>query len=262
MSINKYIVFVSYYPEYFKKSLDKLISLNRENISDLNIVVVNNNASNNLIGENKTYDLLVGDNSYWEFSGWEQGLDFLNKKYDLKDEDIIIFANDTFCQHRSFGVIDKYIFEKGFNRLYEEKNIAIGDVDSFGKSFEICSHTQKEWISTYLFGMHYGTVKKILPLSSLKSLEDEIFFLNGEIKGIDISISLRKHLENWLLPNDNTGWYKARKSDDNILKRKLLAILHEKKLSCNLLENDIKLVGVYKPFIFRFFRKIRSKLKL
>ncbi|OBU27812.1 hypothetical protein C0Z01_08500 [Photobacterium kishitanii] len=260
MSANQYVIFVSYYSKYFEESLNTLVSLSNRISKDAIVVVVNNNPNSNLIEKNNDFDLLVGENSAWEFSAWDQGIQYIEKKYKIKDSDVIIFANDTFCQHRYFGTLDKMIFAKNLKKLYQKDNIVVGDVDSFGESFSILSKFGNKWISTYLFGMRYSTMKKCLPFSSLSYIENEITIENGKIKGIDVSRSLLKHLESWLFPINDVGWYKSQKADENLLKKKLMAILHEKYLSCKLIESNITLVGVYSPFVINLFRKLRIKL--
>lgn len=260
MSINQYVIFVSYYSKYFDESLKKLVNLSNKISKNATIIVVNNNQISNIIENNNKFDLLIGDNSSWEFSAWDQGIQYIEKKYKIKNDDVIIFANDTFCQHRHFSYLDKVIFAKNFKKLYQYSDIVVGDVDSFGESFSILSKVGNKWISTYLFGMRYSTAKKCFPFSSLIDMEKNILIENGEIKGIDVSQSLLKHLESWLFSSNDIGWYKSKKVDENILKKKLMAILHEKNLSCKLIESNITLVGVYSPFVVKLLRKLRIKL--
>ncbi len=256
MCSKQYVIFVSYYSDYFNRSFEILKNISFSVSKNSKFIIVNNNPLNH-IPNSKSYDVIVSDNRFWEFSAWEDGIKYIEDNYDVSDDDVVIFANDTFCQHRPFSFWDSKLFSRKFRALHNHKNAVVGDIDSFGSSFTLQGKSAKEWISTYLFAMSFKNVRKCLPLSSF--IESDIKISNDKIKGVDASNEILEHLERWLFPKDGGGWYKSNSVGNTIIKKKLIAILNEKHLSCKISDNRIDMIGVYSSFIIKLIRKLRLK---
>jgi len=107
-----------------------------------------------------------GDNSQQEFSGWQRGVDYLAANFNLIEDDVIVFLNDT-VHRRNYAVGGDRYFE---NYLIindgSAPNVgAAGYLDDFPK--EVCVNGLKfsTWIRSNLFAMNWATVKIVTPLA-------------------------------------------------------------------------------------------------
>jgi len=75
--------------------------------------------------KNEIFDnvyILPGDNSNWEFSGWQKGLDYIRKNIDC---DLILFTNDSLnSHHNNYRMLEskrlEYFFEDVFLNYHPE----------------------------------------------------------------------------------------------------------------------------------------------
>lgn len=252
-----YYILLVYGNKYYKNAIQELQSLSKHiGNGDFNIIVVNNDS--NVYIENT----IKGDNSSYEFSGWDTAVDFL--KNSGITADYIIFANDTFCHHRKWGFYQKIKFSYGFNKFIKNKRRGIcGDRNSFSSNFSLLNIEMSGWISSYLFVVNSEYIfKRDMKLDFIQdSMEDYVISCSDDI-GIRFKNNFDKdlavHINNWLYPTtNNNGWYNAKNVNSEKKMAKLKSILNEKLLSANILKmsgdiydvNDIKLIKLIKKVL-------------
>lgn len=254
-----YCVLLVYSKEYYKKTLSEFEKLVKSlEVDDYKIIIVNNNPD--LLFK---FDIL-GNNDGLEFSGWDSAVSFIRKKYVFKN-DYIIFANDTFCQHRKWGIYQKYKFSHAFNNFIQSKLSGLcGEKNKISESFRISDIEIDGWISTYLFIISSDLLDNYnLRFDTVTGAESEFYSYVTET-GVqfnpDFDLNLAQHLNNWLFPLDpSKGWYKSRHAPLSVKENKLKSILNEKKLTANVLYNGGKVVDInsfFIPKVINFLKKL------
>jgi hypothetical protein len=236
-------ILLVYYEQYHATSVvqfqDLLNQLNPIN----KLVVVTNNPQ--LRQSNPSY--ILGDDLNSEFSGYDAGLRQLGK---LAAEDCVVFANDTFCHHRSWDKFEKRIFASAFRKVIaNQKQCMIGEVNTFKKNFSLMGMQAYEWVSTYLFcissefidALNYKLCINPDTLSKLVSLDAHESIQWSE----DLSDNLRLQLSQWLAVDNKYGWYNK---DATMIRKcnKAKSILNEFYLSAVAKKYGYDLVDVYK----------------
>lgn len=258
-----YGILVCYYEKYKVKAIDDFLKLLSEIRDDFSLIVVNNNHSL-LPYENVKVIEIDGSNVGGEFSAWDEGLSFIkNKHHEFKDDDLFIFANDTFNHHRFFSFIDKYYFKKAiFTALNEPHPVLVGEVNSFGESFTIDGVRANGWVSTYLFSVNLHFLQAAAPFN----MDDECFFClvknitTKEVVFTDlVSKNIDLHLNGWLFPSRRKHqWYGSKNASLELLKFKIKAIMNEKRLSVNLVKCKGEMKSVYQKGFASLYLKARN----
>lgn len=258
--MNNYAILVCYYGEYYKKSLRTFEELLKQSFgNDFEILVVFNSTYPEV--ETNKHLSIQGSNSGWEFSGWDEGVKYLERRYQLNDSDTLIFANDTFCQHRKFTFINKYIFSKAFRNIRFKRNL-VGDINSLSEKFCLAGLVGQSWISTYLFGSNYYNIKLLMPFDSVGSdavLSKLVTINDNELHISNSSKNITLHLTSWFLGNSE-GWYKKEGVDNTLLLKKVDAVINEKLFSLKALVKEIQIESVYENKLYWFLRKAQNKL--
>ncbi|PMG31172.1 hypothetical protein BCU94_09495 [Shewanella sp. 10N.286.52.C2] len=253
-----YAVHVSYYPEYYNKSLKVLEDiLKRISNDNYTILVVNNNESlvhKRYLTTPKNFYFIDGTNTSWEFSGWDEGVDFLTNEFAIEENDVFLFSNDTFCHHRSFTLLDELMYSNAISYC-SCNDVAVGHVDFTDKEFIVFDRKVQRWISTFLFAMNYKVLRGGVPFSECKTTD--LIINNNSIKVNGCNDFYNNHLSKWLL---GEGWYKSESSDLNVIVNKGKAITNEKILSSKLNENDVSIRSVYSGLFFSLVRKFQIKV--
>jgi hypothetical protein len=196
---------------------ERLIILNKASLQ----------ASTVLQNTAKRWQIILGSNSSGEFSGWQEGLDHLDRQGRF---DRYIFANDTVVSHRKYTWVRHLAFQHELSR----RSSCFGFTNSVKSTFYIENMPLKRWISTYLFCFNNSTLDQInrqLDYSELvekyvNKTVDERNFLSEKL-----CPALRDHLNNWLFKG---GWYTSQPLSEfnyEFLRRKAVSILNEKYLS-------------------------------
>ncbi|MEB5476806.1 hypothetical protein [Acinetobacter pollinis] len=256
-----YYVLLVYGDKYYENAINKLKDISKK-IGDrsFNLIVVNNDSTVYIPNS------ITGDNSAYEFSGWDSAVKDL--KYRINEGDYFIFANDTFCHHRKWKWYQKFKFSYAFNDFFKNKfNGICGDVNSFGKDFNLSGVVTQSWVSSYLFMINSSLI--LHESFKFDSIEDNISKYVENISdesGIEFvdnfDDELGKHLNNWLYPRDNDGWYNAKNCSSKDKLKKLKSIINEKLLSINVLKlggnicdvNSLKIfriIGIIKKILFK-----------
>ena len=227
------------------------------------IIVNNKNYSDDL--NNGNVFQINGSNDSWEFSAWDEGVHFVRSKNTLKEDDIFIFANDTFCFHREWNLMTRFAFVSGFKKLIN-RNYFVGHDNSANKKFTVLGKPVENWVSTYLFGMRYDMVNKIGSFDKASSYKEEINIQEQCIKIKNCSDTFNFHLTQWFFPKDKLkGWYNTKHVQTLILKMKIVAIMNEKLLTNSVTEHFGEVYCVYSGTLGKlclYFNKFSTRLKL
>lgn len=233
-----YGVFLSYYKDYQLSSIKQFKSFLDSLCVDYEIIVINNGgvfAGTKLI--DSKFILVQGDNTNWEFSGWDRGISAIPH---IDEKDSFIFCNDTFCQHNSWGWLTRQEFKLSFRKLcvrnYHNPYLCMsGTSDSFNKEFSVLNFAAKKWFSTYLFFMSASLLLRIKKLSLEESILSDMVELDHSghiVWGDTVSNDLKQHLSNWIYPlGGKRGWYNSASAGNELKLRKLKTILNEKYIS-------------------------------
>ncbi|EOU4273024.1 hypothetical protein ACOJHK_001725 [Escherichia coli] len=255
-----YGVLVCYYSENKKIATNRLKNILNK-VDDDNYLVIVNNTTTPIVYPNAEYEL-NGDNIGWEFGSWDIGYKYISSR--IKNEDILIFANDTFCFNRHFSFFDEWLFGQAFKKIMKNNEMIIGELCELNENFVIEGVELKGWISTYLFGVSASKIRYLLPFhNQIRVLENCIDFEKREVHLSNVSDNLNAHLSRWLFPKDNQhGWYKAKKGsvEKELWKGKLQAIYNEKLFSAKSVLLGMHLYNVYGNRFFNLFGKILRKL--
>ncbi|WP_142503318.1 hypothetical protein [Klebsiella sp. 2680] len=240
-----YGIILIYYENYADKSIHEFYDLLKKIEPDSKLIVINN--SSNKFSNN--FDVVIGNNKNWEFSGWDVGLSTIE---DINSSDIFIFCNDTFCHHNPWNENIKRKFIRTFSNVIKENNrhafIGIaGTTDSVWKEFSIEDKTFSHWISSYLFLMTGSLLEKMGGSICIdeNTLDNYVKLdrLNHLRWNECISSDLQLHLTGWMYGNGN-GWYNKDNISPEKKIRKIKTILNEKYLTAVCNYNDGRVIEV------------------
>lgn len=205
-----------------------------------------------------------GTNKAAEFSGWDEGV----SSCDLKEYDVILFANDTYCTRREFGRCDIDALRKSLTAPRKAPYIS-GEVCwslnyrrlILGRRFLL------RWIRTSIFAVSKNAFLRLGKVGvTTNELESLLSLNNGnriEYRE-DIPLLVRNRIDAWLFPDaPGAGWHSAKNVSCDILLLKAKSVLQELFLARECELKKVCVVDVYpwspKKAIFRFlyaFQKI------
>lgn len=244
-------VLALYYPQYEKNSVSKFRNFLMKITSNYRLIIISNNSSIT----NKKY--IAGTNSQGEFSAWQEGID-LTKRAEKDNTSLWIFANDTFCNHHRFDVLDRFIFVKKFTEtLFKAEPVCCGDMSSIKAKFIYKNIEMNYWISTYLFaisnsGMVWLDYKLIRSLTNTNHSEN-----------FDrLDIALKNHLLD-SINNNRKGNAWKRDPDLNFIEayqKKLNSMINEIDLSYRMISLNFKFIKIFDGSWYKFLWRVRDLL--
>lgn len=261
--MKKFIVVAVYYPKYIRRVIDELYKIFSS--VDVDFVFINNNKGEDfpilMRGRRALY--INGSNSSGEFSAWDEGMELICSKFELDKDDAFLFLNDTFCHHRFFTKIDRWLYKKTLlnlesGKIYGEVNLAKGD-------FKINEMDINGWITSYFFCCKWEVAHQLFPFSKSEDFKvDELNkikkCMGNYVVNVDVfSDDLNQHLSNWLFSRGARGWHGKNKSLDALF-FKLKAIINEKMLSYTAVRSGIKIEDIYKIWWLAAYNKLRYKI--
>jgi hypothetical protein len=105
---------------------------------------------------------IAGDNSLHEFSGWDRGLAWLERRTPLATDTIVVLANDTVAR------VDKrqHVCELPVDRLAAVRHGAlVGWVDEYPQPIELFGYSVRQWVDTSLVVAERRTFATLGPLA-------------------------------------------------------------------------------------------------
>lgn len=135
-----------------------------------------------------------GDNTQYEFSGWESGFKKLKKKFTPQKSDLILFVNDSF--YHAYG--DEYLrlFKTEMFDHSQISNSILGWRDCYPEEVVINKLKGDSWIRTSFFFMTFETVLKVFPF--IVPIERDKVFSNDPSRFFNDSAILSENFKGFL----------------------------------------------------------------
>ena len=192
---------------------------------DYDMIVINNNSTIHLMSSNKNIIIIEGDNSNFEMSGYQTGINYLHEHDLYKKYDNYILCNDTINTRPPMTFLNKINYQK-FRDVIDNDNVC-GVVDTFSKEFCLDDFKFNSWIRSNII---------LFPSCLLSNIKDiniyseETIYDKDTLK-VKVDEELLSRLHAWLADD----YYKNTNK-----KAKLSRIFNEYRLTHNLLKNYTK----------------------
>ena len=199
-------------------------------------------------------NLISGDNSCREFSGYDKGVRWHESFGPIAASTPVIIANDTFHRHYGDGYLKLFTTER-LSRA-TTSNAVLGYVDAFPQPQAVFGLEFQKWIRTSLFIAPYGVITRLLPFSRsmaqsnlFRGDADPLFFCEDA----PLSPWYKSFIRSWLFaeaPEEETfkpEWHsKEPLSASNVgaMRAKALCILCEHAMSAHAKSLGIPLSAV------------------
>ncbi|MEP2944634.1 MAG: hypothetical protein ABJN11_10470 [Lentilitoribacter sp.] len=219
-------------------------------------VEVDNSRSQFCAQENNNYHRISGNNTCFEFSGWDAGFKYIKQTFDFQCNDLIVYANDTLHRRSYANGGNKFldIFDFPIVEGKDLSEVAIGFLDDFPKDVTLMGMTQHQWIRSNIFMISSDVATQLHPL--VFPLEKEYVF-GGEGEKFfrdipEISENWRAYISSWLFaendpnfPEYNLNWLKSEKLTEqnrSFFQTKATTILSEHYLTARLFKWNIEII--------------------
>ena len=271
-----FIIHVQYSNNYEEDSVERLVKFSSKISlkSSVKLIIVENDlfSFNKLLYKSKIdgkvlIEYINGSNSYNEFSGYQEGIDYIRGVYSFHSNSIIIFSNDTFYRHRYFDGLLRHMFLKrineaiaynsnkpfiiGFNEINQEDNCIINGLN-------IDSH-----FSTFFFVINKHFLSIIPNILNITEKTNKID-LNNRIFNIqNANYHYINKINQWLFFPSKNSWYKAKQItlldnlEINLFTKKIYCICNEHVLTSLAKLNQINIISVYNENILNPYLYIR-----
>ncbi len=226
------VLFLQYDTEKYPGSLlylEKYLKTIRQHSVNKIVIIDNKKEEDSLEIIDNCKVKIGGDNSHWEFSGWNKGLELI--KTMKLSYDAILFVNDSF-QNPAFISPTRIICDESISRCIGEKAL-LGARGGSGKDlFFIGTYNLYTWVRTHCFMMEKSVIKIVkdlitfhrpfIDMATLSKVEPPYF---SDTQAI--SNNLKNKIINWLY--EGGTWHSAFKFEDDpeLFKMKSLAYLNE-----------------------------------
>ena len=214
-------------------------------------VVDNALARNTDVAIDHELDRLSGDNTLREFSGWDRGIAWLERRYSPATESIFVLANDTVVRadkrYRVRDIPADRVAAASYGAL-------VGWIDEYPRAVELFGLPLRQWVDTSLLLAAHRTLAALRPLS--RRFADEVVFDHDWRRVFrepsPLSENYRTYLRTYFLGERIDGefehaWYaQAPLTEDNFesFKVKLHCIFCEHLLSAHARAQGIPLVDI------------------
>lgn len=232
-----------------KKIINKMFDSYNSNF----VVVDNSLSSSEQINDNEY--LINGDNSYFDFSGWDKGYQFAIENFNITNETVFLFANDTFFQ-RNYSDGENFldVFNKKIIENRDLTTSALGYIDDFPKPVIINNIIYNSWIRSNIFfipSLVMKDIKKLtfdFPKDKIFSNDIKKFWSDDDL----ISDNWKAYISSWLFGIENCNypeyklhWLKAKPLNyDNweYFQKKAITILSEHYLTARLFDMGVSII--------------------
>ena len=254
------ILFLVYGRDHLRGGHNVLDAFVDRTFSNVNhrILVVDNQLPPGRQEQIGRYSIIGGDNNSREFSGWDQGVKHLQKKFSLGDQTIILLANDTFHRHYGLDYLDLFDPEKVRRQL--EEGAMVGYVDGYPQPVHLFGLEVQYWVRSSFILIRWGELKRLLPLT-IPFANKDLFFTNKAIffrEPSMLSENYQRYIENWLYRTPGVedefkeAWHSKKElnaSNLSDMQDKARSIICEHYLSARAISLGIPLRSVNLDFI-------------
>jgi hypothetical protein len=197
-------------------------------------------------------EITGGDNRLHEFSGWDHGYGIARERYRLTDDDVILFANDTFHRHVGRSYLDELTPELLSRR--DDPIGAIGYVEDFPRPVHLLGIDYRWWMRSNIFFFSKPVADRLRPLA-FPLAPEEIFSEDIRTFWRDtdkISKNWRAYISSWVFgiedpdyPEYRLHWHSARLPDVEsweYFKIKVRCILSEHYMAARVFQWNIPVI--------------------
>ncbi len=251
-----YAIYLAYYPDVRGRGMSQFFKQVKFITGSNPVECIVNNS-----GIDYPKNTIPGDNRAWEFSGFQKGIDYLGKKMEFVEGDIFVIANDTYSSHRNFSMLDLLCYKMAVNRIrLEPTPFIIGEKCLLDKPSKVSGLDIDSWVSTYFFVANGRFIKNMGGFVKFGDSDGIEVSDRGVEFGGAVDDDLCRHINRWLFPEGEKGWYRAKNSDSALLKKKAISILNEKYLSAKCIAVGGQLYDVYSSWLGKVTKKINKRL--
>jgi len=244
--MNISVVYLQYDKNKYPYSFQYITGCLNKIDANISYIVVDNfncNKSNEQFGN---VHVIGGDNTNWEFSGWQKGFQYTRQNI---DSDLIIFCNDSLRSYRH-KMLELEHLKKMLDRATSEK-LFVGKIDRVAEvDFDFMNYNLNEWICSNVFAAAPCAFDVVtIDNSSMFDIDSIAGDVDRFLGNDKIGINLRKHIYNWL----SYCWHDKFNVRENIelFKHKTKAILNEKLLTAKMRENGYHLYNTIDGKIYQ-----------
>ena len=189
--------------------------------------------------------VIAGDNTAWEFSGWNKGLEALGDE--IWSYDLVHLATSAF--HTLYTeYLDR--FDSRMLAAVSNRPVCVGHIDAYNEPVQLFSYRSQHWLRTSFIFLPVLDARLLGSLVSL-STGDGIFSSSPSrpfLPDAPLSSNYRRFIIDWLTGEDigqGTVWHSKLSlaaEDFPLFKAKALAILNEHLLGLRLRAQGTSLV--------------------
>lgn len=211
---------------------------------------------------------ISGNNQNMEFSGWQRGIDFIEKKYGPSSKDVFVLVNDT-VHRRNYAIggdryFDDFMIRKSTTEWPDRW--AAGYLDDFPAEVSINGLTFTNWIRSNFIVFNQGCTNLITPL--VFPCSESVLFEDDVSKGFwrdsaPLSENWKAYISSWLFGDEDPNfpeyrlkWIKCQRLSDNnrdYFRKKAVSILSEHYFSARLWRGGVEV------FDFNTFPKLSDR---
>lgn len=235
------ILFVRYGEERYRDALDELAELYDRRAPELtrSTIVIDNAlpaSSSKELGSDSV--LIGGDNTWWEFSGWQRAIRELGNE--ITKYDVVHLVTSAFRTLYT-DYLDR--FGPQIAEIAAERPVAVGHIDYYPHPVRVGSFISRHWIRSSFWLINPFELLRLRTLVSLHDAAD-LFSARGEwpfAETAQLSYGYQRLIYNWLTMREGTGqgtaWHSRFELNDmtrTLFQNKATAIVNEHLLSIRL----------------------------
>jgi len=194
--------------------------------------------------------LIGGDNSHWEFSAFDQGLEWLRSRRRLLD--LTLLVTDAFA---AYGTGFLTLVDESLLRFCRRQSAVAGWIDSFMERCRLFDTVYESWLRTSYLVLPTAALTKVQPFA-WPLIDEQLFDADWRLRwqpDAPLNSNLKRRLEQWLIRSAENGeplptadrWHSSFALDATSFphfKAKVRSIVREHHLSLRLRAAG---VGVY-----------------
>ncbi len=241
-------ILARYGTERYREAEEQLDSIFERRLPNVerNTIVVDNALPHDFVEQhNEAHALIGGDNSFWEFSAWDKGLQFLGGR--IWSYDLVHLVTSAF--HTLYvAYLDRFD-----NRMLEyiaSRAACLGHIDAYNEAINIQYFRSQHWIRTSFFFTPPAEIKALRSLVSAREIDDWF----GPEPGVPfppeagVSENYQRFVLDWLTGSEigqGSAWHSKIALDAKswpLFKSKAAAIFNEHLLAIRLRAQGTRLI--------------------